>query len=571
MFKKILLLTCLFFAVLKSYSQVVTECPQNIGFENSTFTNWECYTGVVGGTSNPQLPTGTVSLSPSGSLYGRHELIKRSSQTDPYGGFSLNAPNGSDYVVKLGNDVGGAEAESISYTINVPSNVDAYSIIFNYAVVFESPNHLPDQQPRFTAKIFDITSGNSTACGSFEFVAPTAGSGNSIPGFLTANVQRRPGPNDAVLYKPWSPVLVNLSDYLGHTIRLEFTTNDCTFQRHFGYAYIDFNENCSIPITGNITCPGADSITLRVLPGFSQYRWFNADTKEDIGTKESVTLYPIPPIGTKIGVELMPYDGLGCTLTLSTVITGINMHIKDPPPNCITKGVDLTDISLKVGNSSDLTYTYWNDLQAKKLLANPRHITVSGTYFVKGLSSSGCFKIQAVTVTITQLSPIVVTQPDPVNYPNTVDITRTFVHEPGLTYSYWVKPDTSIRVKNPTMIRLSGTFYIKAASSEGCETIAPVTAEVILPDIVIPNTFTPNGDGVNDVFTILVNSKIKIKSFRIYNRWGETIFITSDITNFWDGFIKNTMVPVGVYYWVLEGDDNSQKKFLKSGSVTVLR
>ena len=567
MFKKILLLTCLCLAGLTGYSQVVTECPQNIGFENSLFTNWECYTGVVGGNRNPQIPTGEVSLTLSAPSFNRHKLIKRGSGTDTYGFFSLNAPNGSDYVVKLGNDNIGAEAESISYTLNVPSNVDAYSIIFSYAVVFENPPHEYDQQPRFTAKVFDVTTNSSTSCGSFDFVAPGAGGG--LPGFAESSIHVRP--NIPILCKSWSPVLVNLSDYLGHTIRLEFTTNDCTRGGHFGYAYIDFNENCSIPITGNVTCPDADAITLRTLPGFYQYNWYNADTEVLLGTADSLVLSPAPSVGTNIAVELVPYPGLGCTLILNTVITGIDMKIQDPPPECITKGVDLTDISLKVGNSSDLSYTYWRDDKATQLISDPKYITSSGIYFVKGLSSSGCFMIQQVMVTITQLPPIQVTQPAPVNYPNTVDITRTFTHEPGLTYSYWVNQDTTIQVKDPTRIRLGGTFYIKAASNEGCETMAPVVADVIITGIEIPNTFTPNGDGINDVFTVLVNSKIKIKSFRIYNRWGETVFITPDITNFWDGFKENTMMPVGVYYWVLEGDDNAQKRFLKSGNVTVLR
>jgi len=181
MFKQILLLTCLFFATLTNYSQVVTKCPQNIGFENSLFTNWQCYTGVVGGRMYPNIQTGVVSLTPSGPAYDRHTLIKSSSAVDQYGGFSLNAPNGSDYVVKLGNNIQYAEAESISYTLTVPSNVDAYSIIFSYAVVFENPPHEYDQQPRFTAKVFDVTTNSSTSCGSFDFVAP--GLNGGIPGW----------------------------------------------------------------------------------------------------------------------------------------------------------------------------------------------------------------------------------------------------------------------------------------------------------------------------------------------------------------------------------------------------
>jgi len=571
MFRKILLLTSLSFAALTSYGQVVTECPQNVGFENNTFSNWECYSGDISQTraTDPSLVRPAfITVMPSGPAGGRHTLIKKGSGQDSYGKFSTDAPNGSAYVVQLGNNINGRGAERLSYTINVPSDVETYSIIFNYAVVFENPfNHDEDEQPAFTAKVIDVTANSSTSCGSFQFVAP--GLNGGIPGFAVSQLSG--GNNSNVLYKPWSPVLVNLTDYRGHVIRLEFTTNDCSRGGHFGYSYIDFNENCSIPITGNVTCPGAENITLRTLSGFFQYSWYNTETRELLGTADSLIISPAPPVGTKISVELVPYAGLGCTLTLYTSIVSMDMHIKTPLTNCVTHGVDLTDISIKVGNSSDLTYNYWKDPQAKIRIPDPKKITVSGRYYVKGTASSGCFMILPVDVVITDVPAIVVSPPPPVNYPHTVDITKTFVHDPSLTYSYWVKPDTSIRLKDPLFIRRSGTFYIKGSGLGGCECFAAVNVEVTIVDMEIPNAFTPNGDGINDVFTILIPSKINIKSFRIRNRWGETVFVTSDITHYWDGFKENTRMPVGVYYWVMEGDDNAQKKFLKSGYVTVIR
>lgn len=570
MLKNILSFCFQLLAALTCFSQVVTECPQNIGFENGTFSGWECYTGDISGTGN-QFPDGVrpavIMVTPSAPVPGRQTIIKRGSGVDQYGNFSLDSPNGSDYVVQLGNAVNGRSAERISYTVNVPSNVETYSIIFNYAVVFENPfNHDADEQPAFRAQVFDVTTNSSTDCGSFEFVAP--GLGGGIPGFKVSELQGQSNSN--VLYKPWSPVLVNLTDYRGHTIRLEFTTNDCSRGAHFGYAYIDFNENCSIPISGNVTCPDIDSVTLRTLPGFFQYSWYDA-SHHLIGNADSLVLSPAPPPGTRISVELIPYPGLGCALTLYTTIESMDMHFKDPPPQCITKGVDLTDISLKVGNSSDLSYTYWRDEQAKIPVADPRHIKASGVYYVKGQSSSGCFLIRPVNVIVTQPEPIIVTQPEAVYYPNTVDITRTFTHQPGMTYTYWTDKNTRVPVKTPNAVRLGGTFYIKATDAGGCETTAPVTVDVIITGIIIPNTFTPNNDGINDVFTILVNSRYKIKSLRIFNRWGDPVFFTTDISNYWDGFKDNKMMPAGVYYWVLEGNDDTEKRLVRSGYVTIIR
>jgi len=563
MLKRILIFLSLFLAVLTGYGQVVTICPTNIGFENGSLGNWQCYAGEMTGTG-PNFPDAvrpsSASLYPSEPLTGRHTLIKRGSGKDAVGGFSLDAPNGSDYVIRLGNSSTQRGAESISYTLNVPSNVDTYSIIFNYAVVFQNPDHDEDEQPRFTARIIDAGSYGSAGCGSFTFVAPGV-SGAGLPGFKNAG---------SAFYKPWSPVMVNLTDYRGRTVILEFTTNDCSRGGHYGYAYIDFNENCSIPITGNVICSSTQSVTLKSIPGFLSYNWYNMDTKELVGTSDSLLLSPAPLAGTKFSVELIPYDGLGCTQTLYTVIKNMDMYIKDDLSNCIDKGIDLTDISIKVGNSSDLTYTYWTDKLATKPLPDPKHIVVSGVYYIKGLSSTGCFVVKPVTVIIAPVPSVVLIAPTTASYSDGMDLKAIFNHLPGITYSYWADKDTSIKLKNPAQIRVSGTYFIKADNNRGCENISSVTISIV-PDVVAPNTFTPNGDGINDVFTFVLNTNVSIKSFKIIDRWGETVFATSDISNFWDGFKRGAMIPIGVYFWILEGTDNSQKKFLRTGPVTVLR
>jgi len=68
----------------------------------------------------------------------------------------------------------------------------------------------------------------------------------------------------------------------------------------------------------------------------------------------------------------------------------------------------------------------------------------------------------------------------------------------------------------------------------------------------------------------LINSKINIKFLRIYNRWGALVYETPDINNYWTGLKESTMVPVGTYYWVIEGDADL-KKYRRSGYVTVIR
>ena len=114
------------FAVSSGRAQVVTECPQNIGFEAGTLNNWECYAGQISGTGERfpgAIRPPTLSMNFSGPVTGQHTVIRRSSDFDAYGNFSLNAPNGSEYVVQLGNDITGRGTERISYTINPTCSV----------------------------------------------------------------------------------------------------------------------------------------------------------------------------------------------------------------------------------------------------------------------------------------------------------------------------------------------------------------------------------------------------------------------------------------------------------------
>ena len=553
MFRIFCLFTCCFFIAFVSYSQDVAECPPNMGFENGNLQNWKLYTGKI-------LPNGDYGDFDEGEVAGRHTLIKKNTATDPWGTFPLNSPNGSEYIIRLGNKEQGSEADRISYSFDVPSDVEAYAIVFNYAVVFQEidPPHPDWQQPKFTAVLID-ENGVRDECASFEYRSKP-----DLPGFSYAL--------NGAFFKPWSSVMVNLTKYIGKRVRLEFTTNDCAEFGHFGYAYIDLNENCATPVNGNVTCPESNSVTLRTLPGFASYRWFNRDTKVPyVGTQASLYLNPIPPIGTRIAVELVPYlYAGGCTDTLYTEIKNMeDIKIRSPLLNCLF--IDLTSPSIVGGNLSGISYTYWKDPQATKPLPNPNNVRVSGTYYIMGrLLPSGCFSIMPVVVTLTPLPPVSVTPPAPVNYPGTIDLTKTFTPLPGVKYTYWGDKSTSRELTTPTDIKTGGIFYIKGVDGRGCIVVTAVRADIALPDIIIPNTFTPNGDGINDVLTVLLDSRIRVDYFRIYNRWGQPVYETYDINKFWNGYRGNTNPLPGVYFWVLAGEEKN-RKYVRKGSVTVIR
>src|SRR6185503_3184359 len=129
-----------------------------------------------------------------------------------------------------GNFNTGKEAESISYTYTIPATATNFSMLFYYAVVLENPaGHNPiTLQPRFQARIIDVATGLAVPCVDFDFISSTAPGGFQVSDF--------PGhtPSDQVLYKDWTSVSINLQEYIGRTIKLEFVTFDCGLGGHSG-------------------------------------------------------------------------------------------------------------------------------------------------------------------------------------------------------------------------------------------------------------------------------------------------------------------------------------------------
>lgn len=287
-------------------------CPPNMDFELGDFTNWTCRSGRVtapGGVN-------TITWTATGQAPNQHTIVTAASATDAYGNFPQLCPNGSGFSAKLGNETAvpggvGNEATGISYVFTIPPGASFYSIFFHYAVVLENPSHLPEQQPRFRARIRDLSSGSPLPCVNFDFTASS-----SLPGF-------QPSPIDPqVLYKDWTPVTLNLTPLAGRTVELEFIVTECTQGGHFGYAYVDVNSACNGAISGTTICQGDNSITLTAPYGFQSYRWFDGPAFGSvIGTTQTLPLNPAPAVGTVIPVEVTPYPGFGCLDTLYATIT----------------------------------------------------------------------------------------------------------------------------------------------------------------------------------------------------------------------------------------------------------
>jgi gliding motility-associated-like protein len=95
----------------------------------------------------------------------------------------------------------------------------------------------------------------------------------------------------------------------------------------------------------------------------------------------------------------------------------------------------------------------------------------------------------------------------------------------------------------------------------------------VLPNcyIDIPSGFTPNGDGLNDYLYPLNAFKAKNLSFKVYNRYGQVIYESSEWHQKWDGRLKGELQPSGTYIWTLDytHKDTSQTFHLKGTTVLI--
>jgi gliding motility-associated-like protein len=89
-------------------------------------------------------------------------------------------------------------------------------------------------------------------------------------------------------------------------------------------------------------------------------------------------------------------------------------------------------------------------------------------------------------------------------------------------------------------------------------------------DIYIPTAFSPNNDGFNDLFNMM-NKSIKTYSLKIFNRWGELVFETNDLTNSWNGTYKGEPCQVDNYTYIASGIRSNNEPFYMKGTLALLR
>lgn len=342
-----LLLICLVtFSTWIPVSSQVQNC-YNLGFEQGNFTNWEGTTWNFS-TENPEMTTPPV----DGILDRRHTIISDDESYDPATGYGLKMiPPGYEYSCRLGDIIYDrsidplytrAWHQNIRYTLDVDAN-NAF-LVLKFALVLEyASDHTVIEEPRFRFTLYDEFGDTIPDCANYDVYA----SNDNVEGF---NLYDRSG--DLIMWRDWTTVGVNLTNYIGSTITIEFLTSDCTQTHHFGYGY--FVASCQ-PLDITVGYCTADSIAVLTAPeGFEQFTWTNS-YRTVIGTSQ--TLEVVDPVEGSVFTCTM-ISATGCEVSISSEIARYSpvADFGSYMIDCINNEVQFTDSSST--NQGNLSYLW---------------------------------------------------------------------------------------------------------------------------------------------------------------------------------------------------------------------
>jgi gliding motility-associated-like protein len=228
--------------------------------------------------------------------------------------------------------------------------------------------------------------------------------------------------------------------------------------------------------------------------------------------------------------------------------------------------------------------TVWNfsNGSGASTLSAPKIYTFPGTYMAIFVATTvnDCSDTARLPITVYPALSIDL-GPDKVLATGTLlPLNSTVTNGPVAIWDW--KPTTDLTCSScdlPTAtIKNNITYIVKATTAHGCTATDSISIKVFCEgaQVYVPNIFTPDGDGINDIFMVRAKGIRTVKSFRIFNRWGEVVFERTNFapnekTNGWDGRIKGKMATPDVYVYTYEVVCENDVSYSSKGNVTLIK
>ena len=353
------------------------------------------------------------------------------------------------------------------------------------------------------------------------------------------------------------------------TYWVEATSSGCPVISDTLKVVADDSPSFDLGLDYNIPCNTKALLDPVVIGGlgslFYQYSWNTGSDSSSIMVPEGSYILDVD-------------DGTGCNFKDTIIIT------EDTIPHVtISGGGSICDD----GTTTNITFTFngllpWDLIYTNGADSITKDNILTSIYTVPTLTS-GLYDIMLaddindcvadtfgskVEVIVNPLPIAVITPSEITIYEG--EVINLIVGEYQI-YEWYNAEDDLLSVNSELSVTDSGSFYVFVIDENNCNDFSEnaIVHTVRRTEIYIPTAFTPNGDDHNELFVISGNY-INSYSMKIYNKWGEELFVSNSIYKYWDGTFDNNKVQQGTYFYIVEVIGEDGNLFKKSGVIEVL-
>ena len=266
------------------------------------------------------------------------------------------------------------------------------------------------------------------------------------------------------------------------------------------------------------------------------------------------------------GVDLIT----GCSSNIQPVIVTIFTKptvTASASATDICKGTMITLTAVSAGNTIN-----WLGIGPGNVVTVTPQVDM--TYFSVATTANGCMDTASVSITVKPFLLTLTANPDPV----LAGTNTTFTTGGNLTYNVlsWspanLFTDQTAPTQNIVVNDTTTSFTVIAQSTDGCLDTATlnIIVDPNLKDFFIPNSFSPNNDGNNDLFKVYGTS-VRDVTMRVYNQWGELVYESKNATGGWDGTWKGRPQAVGVYVYLAQVTFYNGVTMKRKGTINLIR
>lgn len=320
-----------------------------------------------------------------------------------------------------------------------------------------------------------------------------------------------------------------------------------------------------IPTQDTIVCFG-QSINLQVTGNYDTFNW-TADST--LSATNTASVVASPAVLTTYYVDVSNADG--CEASDTIVVDVLPFVLPETIP----------DTSICPGTTAVLSmtqdYSSYNWQPAASVAYNTAKTTdatppYTTTYTVSVTNALGCPGTDTMVVTVFDPNPVTFDSPI-INLLPGEEVTLTANVIGALSYDWSSTTGVTGNTESLTFAPVvSGIYSVTVVDWNYCVTSAEVQVNVVpaCMGLQIPNAFSPNGDGINDMLDFYMMGLDEFRTLAVYNRWGEKVFETNSLNLKWDGTIDGTPAPIGSYVYKATVFCDGVET-MKAGSLTLLR